>query len=346
MELEKRKQLILKAIVDDYIATAEPVGSKTIAQRIGFTLSPATIRNEMADLETMGYLEQPHTSAGRIPSPQGYRLYVNELMQKHRLSMREMETINHALSLKLQELDRVISEAGRLVARLTNYTSYILSPSAVKARIARFDLFVVSPAIFTAVLVTDVYVVKNKLIHVQPPIDGQALQSLGAALNTYLTGLCLDDITGELIGVLEAASGSGRCYLSAVLEFVGESMGAGQSREVHLTGASHILSHPEYQDSIKARELIEYLSDSDELSRLSEPEPDSPVQIIIGPENVAEQLRESSVIMASYNLGGNLRGLIGVVGPTRMDYSLVASRLSYFTERLNKMLKEEFTDEP
>ena len=195
MELEKRKQLILKAIVDDYIATAEPVGSKTIAQRIGFTLSPATIRNEMADLETMGYLEQPHTSAGRIPSPQGYRLYVNELMQKHRLSMREMETINHALSLKLQELDRVISEAGRLVARLTNYTSYILSPSAVKARIARFDLFVVSPAIFTAVLVTDVYVVKNKLIHVQPPIDGQALQSLGAALNTYLTGLCLDDIT-------------------------------------------------------------------------------------------------------------------------------------------------------
>jgi heat-inducible transcriptional repressor len=211
--------------------------------------------------------------------------------------------------------------------------------------VVRFDLFCVSLTIYTIVLVTDAHAVKNKLVHTPEPVDESALAALNAALNAHLTGFCVNEIDDEMIRVIRVAAGPGAVYLDDVVEFIGETCGSSQNREVYLTGTSHILSHPEYRDSLKARRLIEYLSDGHELTRLPEPDPENPLQIIIGPENVAEQPRDASVVMASYSFGGNVRGLIGVVGPTRMDYPMVLSRLSYFADRLNKLLGEGIPEE-
>lgn len=344
MELAQRKRRILKAIIEDYIRTAEPVGSKSLTERSGLGLSPATIRNEMADLESLGYLEQPHTSAGRVPSPAGYRLYVNELMNQHSLTFEEKETINRALKIKMQELDKLLSEAGRLVAELTSYTAYSTSPSADKVRFRVFEFIYMEATSFIAVIVTDADLVKNKLIRTPFEVDVDMLRELSVVFNSKFTGVTAEEMTTERILSAAEMPPFKPDLVSLVLVFVAEVLGELEEREVYLTGAFHLLSHPEYRDIMKARRLLEYLSDKKELSRLSVPDR-APLQILIGPENVAEQLKESSVIMASYHIGDNMRGIIGVVGPTRMDYSKVASRLAYFAKRLNMVLNEELSEE-
>ena len=168
MQLSERKKQILRAVVENYIQSAEPVGSKAIVQRAGLKVSSATIRNEMAELENLGYLEQPHTSAGRIPSPKGYRLYVNELMEEHRLSIQETERINAALHLKMRQMDQVMSEAGKIVSQLTRYPTFALTKGTQKAAVTRYDLLMVEERAFIAVLMTDAQVVKNKLCSTPP----------------------------------------------------------------------------------------------------------------------------------------------------------------------------------
>ena len=198
MELTNRKKRILRAIVEIYIATAEPVGSKAVAEQAGLDISSATIRNEMADLTEMGYLEQPHTSAGRIPSPKGYRLYVNELMEEHRLTMQEAEKINEALNLKIREMDQVMSEAGKIISQLTKYPTFALTKGNSKVVIRRYDLLMVEENSFIAVLMTDGQQVKNKLFHLQKPLSDTQLQLLGTLLNTSFTGLTLEELGPEL----------------------------------------------------------------------------------------------------------------------------------------------------
>ena len=195
MDLTERKKKILRAIIESYIATAEPVGSKAIAEHLGRSISSATIRNDMADLEAMGLLEKPHTSAGRIPSPQGYRLYVNELMEEHKLSVQETERINSALRLKMQELDRVILEAGRVVSRLTNYPAFALSAGMERVTIQRFDLLMVQRNAFIIVVMTDTNLVRNKLVQLPSDLTQAQLQMLNTLRNTTFTGLTLDEIT-------------------------------------------------------------------------------------------------------------------------------------------------------
>lgn len=338
MDLEPRKKRILRAIIEDYIQNAEPVGSKALADRWGLDLSPATLRHEMADLEAMGYLEQPHTSAGRVPSPRGYRMFVNELMERHRLSVTEMEAINASMRMKMQELDRLIAEAGQFLSALTRYTAYTLTPAVTAVRFTRFDLFLAGPDAFVIVAVTDVQTVKNKIVHASPPPKEEALRRLTDACNKHLAGPLLSEIGDSLLLAVRAEAGPAGTYVMHIAAFLAELQEEFARREVYLTGQSHILGHPEYRDIVKARNLLEYLSDRREMARLTMPEPDAPVQFLIGPENVAEQLRDTSVVMASYRMGENLRGLIGVVGPTRMDYAKLASRMSYFADRLGRLL--------
>jgi len=341
MELEPRKRRILRAVIEDYIRNAEPVGSKALVERWGLNLSPATLRHEMADLEAMGYLEQPHTSAGRVPSPQGYRLFVNELMEKHKLSAAERDLINASMRMKMQELDRLILEAGQFLSALTRYTAYTMTPSVTAVRFARFELFLVDHDAFVVVAVTDAQAVKNKIVRTSPPPIREELRLLTAALNARLVGILLDEIGDELLAAVRGDAGPAGRYVIHVAAFLEELRAEFGRREVYLTGQSHLLGHPEYRDILKARELLEYLSDRREIARWAYPEPDSQVQFLIGPENVAEQLRDTSVVMASYRMGENLRGMIGIVGPTRMDYAKLASRMSYFAERLGKMLSGE-----
>ena len=260
MELTERKKQILRIIVEDYIAAAEPVGSKAISAKLN--LSSATIRNEMADLEELGYLEKPHTSAGRVPSPKGYRLYVNELMEQQRLSLEETRQINQALHSKMQELDRVIDQAGKMVSQLTNYPAFALTGGTERAVISRFDLILVDSNSFIAVIMTDSRQVRNKLFRLPNDLTEDQLQMLTTLLNTAFTGKTLEELTPELMRVAEHAAGSSYGLISIVVSFAMECLENMENRSVFTAGASHLLEHPEYQDVGKAQRLLNYLSDT------------------------------------------------------------------------------------
>jgi len=337
--LTERKKKILQAVVESYIQTAEPVGSKTLQEQLDLDVSSATIRNELADLTELGYLEQPHTSAGRVPSPKGYRLYVNELMEQQRLSMEETRQINEALHLKMQELDKVIDQAGRVVSQLTNYPAFALAGGARRMTIRRFDLIMVDPNSFIIVVMTDTNVVKNKLVRLPSDLSEPQLQLLTTLLNASFVGKNLDQLTPELMRVAEHAAGNSYGLISLVVSFAMEVLDDLENSAVYTAGASHILDHPEYRDVNKAQKLINYLSDEPDLAKaLSLPAmKDDNTQILIGPENVAEELKDTSVVLASYDIGDGMKGVIGVVGPTRMDYGKVAAKLSYVADGLSKL---------
>ena len=337
MELSERKKKILRAVVESYVQSAEPVGSKAILELADLNVSSATIRNELADLTEQGYLEQPHTSAGRIPSPKGYRLYVNELMEEQRLSIEETRQINEALHLKMKELDKVIDQAGRMVSQLTNYPAFALAGGARRTTIRRFDLIMVDENSFIVVVMTDNNVVKNKLIHLPTELSEPQLQLLTTLLNSSFVGKSLDELTPELMRVAEHAAGSSYGLISLVVSFAMEVLDDMENSPVYTAGTSHILNHPEYQDVGKAKKLMNYLS-GDQVQSLALPTMgDENTRILIGPENVADELKDTSVVLASYDIGDGMRGVIGVVGPTRMDYAKVAAKLSYVADGLSKL---------
>jgi heat-inducible transcriptional repressor len=291
----------------------------------------------MSDLEEMGFLEQPHTSAGRIPSPRGYRLYVNELMESHKLTIEETRTINSALRLKMQELDRIISRAGQVISQLTGYPSFARSGGCCRATIRHYNLLVVDQSAYIIVVLTNQSVVKNKLLHFPAVIGDSQLQLINNILNNNFVGLSAEEITPELMQVAELSAGPAYGLLSLAISFALEVLEEQERQAVYMAGASHLLQQPEYQDVSKARQLMSYLSDDRQIARIPEPEADNAMKILIGPENIADELKDTSVVIASYDIGDNMRGLIGVVGPTRMDYSRVAARLSYFAEGMNRL---------
>ena len=334
-ELSGRKKKILKAVVELYVKTAEPVGSKAIASALDNRVSSATIRNEMAELEEQGYLEKPHTSAGRIPSPKCYRLYVNELMERQQLSAQETESINRALQMKLQELDRILSRAGQVVSHFTQYPVYALAAGKKQFSVARFDLLRVDEQSFIAVVMTDDGRVKSKLLYTQVPVDMSQLPVLAALLNKDFVGQTPEEMGKRLMVAAGKVPALLFMVLSLTVEYAGEVLAEIQHRMVYTAGANRILDLPEYQDVGKAGALMRFLGEED--AALPVPEDNAPMQILIGPENVEKALQNSSVVVASYDIGEDMRGLIGVVGPTRMDYATVAARLAYFADGLGRM---------
>ena len=351
MSLSDRKKRILKAIIDEYIENAEPVGSKSIAARTELSLSPATIRNEMSDLEELGYLEQPHISAGRIPSTAGYRLYVDELMNRYKLSINELDALNAGLRLRMQELDRLIRDAGRAVSQLTDYPTYAIMSSVSDISIRKFDLIYVNSHTVILVLVTNSAQVKNKYLKSAFAAKEDEIAALAKMFNRLFANLTLDRISLSLIKQAEREAGNLSSYVEPVMNFAAEIMSAGTSGDMFVGGASKILSHPEYRDPDKARRLLDYLSSDqrdmvhsinfdDEAGNAS-----GSMHITIGRENLAEPLQDASVIYRTYGVGRHLRGVIGVVGPTRMDYARVAANLNYFVEGLNKLLKTAFLED-
>ena len=338
MDIGERKKEILRAVIENYVDTAEPVGSKAVAADIGLSISPATVRNEMAELETMGLLEQPHTSAGRIPSPQGYRVFVNELMREHRLTMEETRAINSALKSRMAELDRLLSSVGALTARLTHYPAYALASAIKPTTISRFDLIFVDPNSFIIVVLMSGETVKNKLVHVASPTKPEILLKLATVFNANFTGIPEEKITASLISSCERASGDSTGLVAAIAGFAIDTLCEAKQNEGYISGTMNVLNHPEYRDFKKAQRLINYLSDEEELVRLPSPIAGDELKITIGPENLAEELKDSSVVVARYDIGDDMSGIIGVVGPTRMDYSKVAARLSYIARGLGWVL--------
>ncbi|MCD7946753.1 MAG: heat-inducible transcriptional repressor HrcA [Oscillospiraceae bacterium] len=345
MDLTDRKKKILRAIIENYIQTAEPVGSKTIAASMGLEISSATIRNEMADLEILGLLEKPHTSAGRIPSSKGYRLYVNELMEERLLSLQETERINHALQMKMRELDRVMDQVGEVVAQLTHYPAFTLASGDAQVTVRRFDLLMVERNAFIAVLLTDRNSVHNRLIRLPTDLSDTELQMLNTLLNASFTGLTLTEITPELMRVAAHAAGEAYGLISLVVSFAMEVLEEAEHRSVHTTGITRLLEHPEYHSLERAQSLMAYLAEGNDPTRYPIAK-NAPVNIVIGPENVAEALKDSSVVMATYDMENGMKGIIGVLGPTRMDYAGLTARLSYFAQRLGSLFRQELGEEP
>ena len=338
MELTDRKKQILKVVVEDYIRSAEPVGSKAIASRMGGSVSSATIRNELADLVELGYLEQPHTSAGRVPSPKGYRLYVNELMERQKLSIAETEKINQSLHIKMEELDRVISQAGRAVSSFVNYPAYMAATGKKRMTARRFDLLPVDERSCIVVMMMSDSRVKSQLLRLQLKVDLEQLPALVGVLNSHFTGISTEEMNQRLMDVAEQVPPQLFLLLSQTVGYAVDALDEAGHREIITAGANQLLKLPEFRDADKAHELMSFLTDSKE--NLPMPE-EGPMKILIGPENVSDALKDTSVVVASYDIGDDMRGLIGVVGPTRMDYATVAARLSGFAEGLTRLFGKQ-----
>ena len=339
MSISDRKKKILAAVVDEYIRTAEPVGSKHLAENAGLGCSSATIRNELAELVSLGYLEQPHTSAGRVPTPMGYRMYVNELMQKQKYSLEETEEINRRLNQKLQELDDTIGSISRLASQLTDYPALALT-AAAPTTIRRFDLIYVDANTFIIVLMLSNNTVKSKLVHLPVSVDQPLVQRLSALFNSGFTGITEDQITPLLIHSSERAADDSMGLTAVIAAFAIETLLEVTAPMAFVSGENRLLNQPEFRDPDKAHRLMSYLSSGSYILPPAENGlPDSSeVRVLIGPENIAEELKDSSVVIASYDAGDNTRGLIGIVGPTRMDYSAVASKLRFLAANLSRRL--------
>ena len=338
MDLTERKKRILRAIIESYIQSAEPVGSKAIAASIDMEVSSATIRNEMADLEAMGRLEKPPTSAGRIPSPKGYRLYVNELMERQRLSLDETEKINAALQVKMEELDRVISQAGRAVSSFVNYPAYVTAAGRKKLTARRFELLPVDEHKCIVVMMMSDSRVKSQLLRLQLKVDLDQLPTMVNLLNTHFVNISPVEMNQRLMSVAEQVMPQLFLLLSQVIAYAADALEEAGQREIVTAGARELLKLPEFRDADKAHQLMSFLADSKE----SLPMPDDgPMKILIGPENVSEALKDTSVVVASYDIGDDMRGLIGVVGPTRRDYAAVAARLTGFAEGLTRLFGKQ-----
>lgn len=334
MELTDRKKQILKVVVEDYIQTAEPVGSKAISAQMSGKVSSATIRNELADLVSLGYLEQPHTSAGRIPSPKGYRLYVNELMERQRLSLLETQRINQSLQMKMEELDRVISQAGKAVSAFVNYPAYLSASGRKKLTARRFDLLAVDENSCIVVMMISDNRVKSQLLRLQLKVDQEQMSTLVNLLNNHFTNRSPEEMNRHLLSVSEQISPQMFLLLSQTIAYAGDALEEAGHREIITAGANQLLKLPEFRNADKAHELMSFLADSKE----SLPQPDDgPMSILIGPENVSDALKDTSVVVASYDIGDDMRGLIGVVGPTRMNYAAVAARLAGFADGLTRL---------
>ncbi|HEY8462999.1 MAG TPA: heat-inducible transcriptional repressor HrcA [Bacillota bacterium] len=342
--LDKRKKLILKVVTDDYIESAEPVGSRTIARKYELGLSPATIRNEMSDLEESGFLEQPHTSAGRIPSEQGYRYYVDSLMSLQKLTAQEIEAIHRKLEQHHHQLETIIHQTSKILVQLTQYPSLVLSPDTRSARFRHIQLIrLVSNAILV-LIVTDTGYVENKVVEFEGEISDEDLERISAVLNQKLRGVNLKDIRMSLLNEI-------RSELSFREEFFNEAVkllqkiatqGSVTKERVLLDGATKILDQPEFSSMKKFKPLMDILEEEDKLYKLLSMYVDRGSQVVIGHENEELGISDCSIITASYEIGGRPVGVIGVLGPTRMDYAKVLPIVEYTAGILSELLTQTF----
>ncbi len=339
MDLTARQKQILRAIVDHYVRTAEPVGSKTIAEMPDMNFSSATIRNEMAALTEAGLLEQPHTSAGRVPSPAGYRLYVDELMQDYSLSLDETKSLNAAMELKMQQFDQVMSRVGKLISQMTNLPAYVSASHTAAASVKKFEVIGADAHSFILVVMTDTNAVQNKLIRLPLNVTEQDLKLLSAVLNASLTGLGSHQFTPEILERVTNAAGPAASLIPVIVDFTTSVLDEQSRNAVYLTGQAKLLGQPEYRDINKAQQVLTSL-DEDTIANLPAIRNNNQMQILVGPENVADELKDTSVVMTSFDIGDGMKGMIGVVGPQRMDYAQVSARLSYFAENLGRMFAQ------
>ena len=337
--MDERKFLILQAIIDDYITTAVPVGSRTISRKSGVGYSPATIRNEMSDLEELGYLDQPHTSAGRVPSYKAYRLYVDQLINVAKLPAEERERMNTYLSNRTDQVETLIRRAAAVISDATRYTSVIVSPQLSTLRIRNLQMVPVSDTLALLVIVTNAGIVKDTVIRVPEGISPDVLYELSRMLTEQLADKPIEAVR-QLFAELIKDMGEHRRLLAEAMQVIEDKMSRTDYSDVVIGGGANMLSYPEYQDVGKAQNFLSVLESRDKLKQALATGNGMEVTIKIGPENDVPELSDCSILTATYQAGGQSKGTLGIIGPTRMNYSRAISVLRYMGMALSELLSD------
>ncbi len=338
-ELDDRKTKILNAIIRNYLEKGEPVGSRTISKYTDLNLSSATIRNEMADLEELGYILQPHTSAGRIPSDKGYRFYVDHLMADKEREINNMRSfvIEHT-----EKMEQVLQQAAKILANNTDYATMVTTPTYHKNKVKFIQLSHMDEEQILATIVTEGNLVKNKIIPVEETIDNETMLKLNFLLNANLNGLALEEINLGTIARLKEQAGIHSNIISNVLDTVAETIGQEEDIRIYTSGTTNFFKYPELRDSGKARELISTFEEKQQLASLVTEslleEENTGIQVYIGNESPIQTMKDCSVVTATYELGEGIRGTIGIVGPKRMDYEKVMDNLKTLKNSLDGIL--------
>ncbi|WP_265442967.1 heat-inducible transcriptional repressor HrcA [Acetivibrio straminisolvens] len=342
MFLDERKKKILQSIIDDYISTAEPVGSRTVARKHELGLSSATIRNEMADLEEMGYLTQPHTSAGRIPSDKGYRFYVDQLMKQSELTVDEICSIKSAMDTKINELGQLLRQVSAVMSKITNYTSMAAIPERKNSVLKAVQVVPVERGKALVVVITNSGTIKNSLINISESILPEYLISVSNIFNEKLSGLTIEQINMPVIREIELLMGSSQEVLMPILNGVTDCIEQIDSAEVFLEGAINMLNYPEFRDVERAREFLKLMVEKDLINRVLRDiysEKDE-IVIKIGHENDIEEMKECSLVTTTYTAGNVVIGTIGIIGPTRMEYSKVLAAVNFMKNKMKEHVEK------
>ncbi|MBS6396875.1 MAG: heat-inducible transcription repressor HrcA [Clostridiales bacterium] len=335
VELDDRKVRILHAIIRNYMETGEPVGSRTISKYSDLKLSSATIRNEMSDLEEMGYIVQPHTSAGRIPSDKGYRLYVDYLMEEKE---REVADLKELMIQRTDKMEQVLKQVVKVLANNTNYATMISAPQYHQNKLKFIQLSKVDENQILAVIVAEGNIIRNKLIPISEELDTESILKLNILLNTMLNGKTIAEINLQMISSMKEQAGIHSNIISDVVDAVAETIHSDEGMEIYTGGATNIFRYPELSDNGKASELIQTLEEKQNLAELVHEtlnKDEKGIQVYIGSETPIQSMKDCSVVTATYDLGQGLQGTVGIIGPKRMDYENVMSTLKTLMDQLD-----------
>ena len=346
VELSERKHTILRAIIQNYLETGEPVGSRTLSKSTDLKLSSATIRNEMADLEDLGYIFQPHTSAGRIPSDKGYRLYVDMLMQDKE---QELEELKSVMLEKTDRVEKVLKQAAKVLTANTNYATLVSSPVNRRNTLKFIQLSQVDARQIVAVIVMSGNVIKNKIINVGEMLGNETLLKLNMLLNTTLNGMSIEEINLGLIARLKEQAGIHSNVISNVLDAVADIINVADAIEIYTSGATNIFKYPELSDKQNAQEILNAFEEKQQLAELVtetlSSEENHGIQVYIGDEAPVKTMRDCSVVTATYDLGDGMKGTIGIIGPKRMDYEHVMKTLKTLQSKLDAINKKDLDED-
>lgn len=344
MMLDERKLQVLHAIIQSYIISAEPIGSRTISKKFDLGVSSATIRNEMSDLEELGYLVQPHTSAGRIPSDKAYRLYVNKLMTSLDIGSILSNDLKDKLTEGRREIDQLIQGAAKILASITNYTSLAIAPQIKRSSIKRIQLVPVDDSKILAVLVTDSGILKNAVFRTNDNISYDNLNVMTNFLNEKLKGLTIEDIGYDFQEGLIREMYELKYSISSIMPVILQSLEDTEDMEIYFDGVTNIFNFPEYNDISKAKQFLSFIEDKNSVMDMLINSEFSDVQVTIGSENIYEEIQDCSVITAVYSINGKTIGKIGVIGPTRMDYLRVITAVKSLSLDLNEIIKNYLSE--
>ena len=340
--LGERKLKILHAIIQNYLETGEPVGSRTISKYTDLNLSSATIRNEMADLEELGYILQPHTSAGRIPSDKGYRLYVDMLMEEKEQELNEMQ---EQMLDKADKMEQLLKQAAKVLASSTNYATMVSTPMNSANKLKFIQLSMVDPEQVIAVIVLGGNVIKNKIIPIEEPISNENLLKLNMLLNTTLNGMAIEEINLGLIARLKEQAGIHSEVIGNVLDAVADAIQIDEDMQIYTSGATNIFKYPELSDKQSAQEIISAFEEKQQLTELVTQtlsrEDNTGIQVYIGDETPVQTMKDCSVVTATYELGEGMKGTIGIIGPKRMDYEHVLRSMKRLQNELDQMFHKK-----